>query len=143
MNVTQATHTRLDDVLIVLGLLFAQFEQLQDAADENIKAAVQSSIERRWQKADQTVFIIAVFLNPWIKLAPFRMAGWNTCAGLFGLLRSLYTRFFPGEQIPASLAMDIRSYLENRGDFARLQTYVGGTSEVSSCINLCCHVLLL
>lgn len=130
-------------MLIVLGLLFAQFEQLQDMADEDIKAAVQSSIERRWQKADQTVFMAAVFLNPRIKLAPFRTAGWNTCTGLFGILRSLYTRFFPGEQIPASLALDIRSYLDNRGDFTRLQAYVGGTSEVSSCINLCCHVLLL
>ena len=64
-NVAQASHTRLDHVLLMLGNLVRIFSQNLEF-DEDLRLGVLASLEKRWKKADQDVFITAMFLNPFI-----------------------------------------------------------------------------
>jgi hypothetical protein len=67
----------------------------QDSADHAGCTAIIDSIEKRWAKADQEVFIAAVFLNPFFKIEPFssKLRLWSQ-ASIFSLLKRLYKRFF-------------------------------------------------
>ena len=68
----QASNARLDQVLLIFGFLYHRFSSLPlDVHDEVAVNAVLKSIELRWSKADQVVFIAAVILNPMYKLQPF------------------------------------------------------------------------
>ena len=44
-----------------------EYNKLLDPIDIPVKDALISSIERRWEKSDQDVFIAAVILNLFIK----------------------------------------------------------------------------
>jgi hypothetical protein len=60
----QATHTRLDHVLLTLGNLFCIYSNPE--LDTEVHTVIHASLERRWAKADQDVFVMAVFLNPYV-----------------------------------------------------------------------------
>jgi hypothetical protein len=64
-NITQAPHTHLDHVLLTLGNLYRIYSNLE--FDVEVRTAILASLEKRWAKADQEVFILAVFLNPYIR----------------------------------------------------------------------------
>jgi len=64
-NVAQALHTHLDHVLLMLGNLARIFSQNLEF-DKDLHLGILTSLEKRWKKADQDVFIMAVFLNPFI-----------------------------------------------------------------------------
>ena len=68
----QAAHTHLDHVLLTLGNLFHIYSN--PALDPQIWAAILGSLEKHWAKGDQDVFILAVFLNPYIQQHPFSRA---------------------------------------------------------------------
>ncbi|KAI0363229.1 hypothetical protein BV20DRAFT_958722, partial [Pilatotrama ljubarskyi] len=70
-NVTQSNSCRLDDVLITFGSLLQFFDSLNEPEETEIKEAVVRSLETRWSKADQDVFIAAVILNPFIRTRAF------------------------------------------------------------------------
>ena len=63
-NVMQATDTRMDHVLLILGQLYFNYKHpnIEGVVHEKIHL----SLEMRWQKCDQEVFIMAVVLNPYI-----------------------------------------------------------------------------
>jgi hAT family C-terminal dimerisation region len=57
--------------------------------------AIIDSIEKRWAKAEQEVFIAAVVLNPFIKVTPFSsQSDFLAPANILALLKRLYSRFF-------------------------------------------------
>ncbi|KAL6302503.1 ribonuclease H-like domain-containing protein [Sparassis latifolia] len=65
MNITQAPHTRLDHVLLTLANLYRIYSS-PDTEDQ-VQSKILDSLEKRWKKADQDVFILAVFFNPYTR----------------------------------------------------------------------------
>lgn len=91
-NVSQATHTRLDQVLITLGNLFRQYSNTESPIfDEDLRLGVLKSLEKRWKKIDQDIFIVAVFLNPYIRAKLFKQQ-FLTEAQLYIIVERLYER---------------------------------------------------
>ncbi|KAL1739260.1 ribonuclease H-like domain-containing protein [Schizophyllum fasciatum] len=68
-NVTQSDHARLDTVLLTLANLYRVFSD--PSLDPSICTAVHKSLEKRWKKIDQDIFILAVIFNPYIRTACF------------------------------------------------------------------------
>lgn len=69
-NITQSSHCRLDEVLLTFGALAMEFSKLiHDDDEELVKEALLKSIESRWEKSDQDVFVAAVILNLFIKVS--------------------------------------------------------------------------
>jgi hypothetical protein len=60
-NIMQATHTCLHHVLLTLGNLF--FIYSNPKLDTEVCTVILVSLKRCWVKADQDVFIVAVFFN--------------------------------------------------------------------------------
>jgi len=60
-NITQASHTCLDHVLITLGLLYKSFAALNDNIDPLTCETIHCSLEKQWAKADQDAFILTLF----------------------------------------------------------------------------------
>ncbi|SJL01174.1 uncharacterized protein ARMOST_04492 [Armillaria ostoyae] len=120
-NITQSAFCRLDQVLLTLGSLFIHYSKSLSATDMGeryVRYALLSSIERRWGKSDQEVFIAAVVLNPFMKLTPFRLTSQTsflTMAGLNDLFSRLYTRFFTDPLDSAELLGNIQDYMFNTG----------------------------
>jgi hypothetical protein len=61
-NITQAAHTWLDHVLLTLGNLLHIYSN--PMLDSQIHGAILGSLKKHWAKANQDMFILAVFLNP-------------------------------------------------------------------------------
>ncbi|EJF60609.1 hypothetical protein DICSQDRAFT_62505 [Dichomitus squalens LYAD-421 SS1] len=122
-NVTQANDCRLDQVLLTFGFIYNFFTSLTDLEDNPFHAAVCKSLEMRWAKADQDVFIAAVVLNPWIKMRPFRPnMQLFTEAAFHVVLTRLWKRFYPDEPVPTSLFTEIQEYFDSTGNFESLRT---------------------
>ncbi|TFY64461.1 hypothetical protein EVG20_g5940 [Dentipellis fragilis] len=68
-NLLQTDHTRLDIVLVTLANLYRVFSDSQ--FDTSIRDAVLSSLEKRWGKQDQAIFILAAVFNPTIRVFAF------------------------------------------------------------------------
>jgi hypothetical protein len=116
-NMIQSAICRLDEVLITFGWLYLEFEQLNDAVDQRIKNAVLSSIEKRWEKCDQEVFLAAAILNPFIRTSPFQPLPCLNLMGIITMFSRLYKRFF-GVDVPANvITANVQDYFNNSGLF--------------------------
>ena len=66
----QADTTRLDTVLLTLGKLYTEYQQIYKDSELEVEKvsclAILSSLEKRWKPADQDLFVTAVILNPFI-----------------------------------------------------------------------------
>ena len=66
----QADTTRLDTVLLTLGKLYTEYQQIYKDSElefERVSClAILGSLEKRWKPADQDLFVAAVILNPFI-----------------------------------------------------------------------------
>lgn len=94
LNVAQAAGTRLDHILVTLGNLYRIFNTAS-AANPDVVARVLASLELRWSKTDQPVFILAVFFNPYIRCRLFNPANPTFCAnGLFTIVKRAFQRLF-------------------------------------------------
>ncbi|KAH7919498.1 hypothetical protein BV22DRAFT_1090514, partial [Leucogyrophana mollusca] len=74
VNFAQAAHCRLDEVLIIFAYLCLRYQQLHNegsSQDHDLIAVIIASLETRWSKCDQDIFIAAVILNPLYKIEPF------------------------------------------------------------------------
>ena len=98
----------------------------QDACD-----AILDSLEKRWSKADQDVFIAAVLLNPFFKHRPFKPLPRFQPANIHHLFVRLWTWFFPGEAVPPTLYYNVLHYLRETGDFQSLQDCATSCLRVS------------
>lgn len=115
-NVTQATSTRLDHVLVMVGLLYHTFSQ-SDISDASW-TAVLSSLEQHWAKSDQYTFIAVVFFDAsfWhhlfikdnLALSP---------AGLYLILTHLFKCVFPQVDFrPNDFVHTKEVYLYDKGE---------------------------
>ena len=63
-NVTQATNTHIDHVVLTLGNLYWIYNNAN--LEGPLRNRVLWSLSKRWKAADQDVFILSVMLHPWI-----------------------------------------------------------------------------
>ena len=84
-------HTRLDHVLLTLGNLVRIYSTRTEAFDEDIRLGILKSLEKRWKKADQDIFVVAVFLNPFICATLFKKE-FLTEAQLYTIVERVYVR---------------------------------------------------
>ncbi|KDQ09948.1 hypothetical protein BOTBODRAFT_76713, partial [Botryobasidium botryosum FD-172 SS1] len=79
--------------------------------------AIINSLELHWSKADQDLFLCALYLNPLVGPQIFNpnvlspLALWNICA-------RLYKRVFRVNDVPECFAMEIRDYHYRKGAFS-------------------------
>lgn len=122
-NITQLSNVRLDQVLIIFGLLYKEYQALL-AEDNSLETRylvqrIIDSIEKRWAKSEQEAFIAALFLNPVYKLGPFADVDFTTLAGILHLLKKLYVRFFGELTVAEDQQMydELQDYLHDTGRF--------------------------
>lgn len=93
-NITQGNSTRLDSVLLCLGNLYRMYSQPAFMEQEpEISRVLLESLEKRWGKCDQEIFILAVFLNPYVRDAAFSSSRALSRHGLLGLAIRAFKRF--------------------------------------------------
>lgn len=124
-NITQADSARVDIVLVTFAFLYIQYSKLFEVEDVKARDAILQSIERRWLKTDQDVFIAGILLNPFHKGRPFCAAPFSTVAGLYNLLHCLWKRFYY-EEPPAELYREYKAYINGTGDFQAMQNFMLG-----------------
>jgi hypothetical protein len=124
-NITQASFCRIDEVLLTFGYLVLQYNKMmaEDPEDAPASRAIIESIESRWAKADQEVFLAAVILNPFYQSTPFATLNFLNNAGIRSLLTTLWTRFYR-MQPPDEFYTQIADYLGRRGMFENLENEV-------------------
>ncbi|KAJ8579201.1 hypothetical protein M405DRAFT_711563, partial [Rhizopogon salebrosus TDB-379] len=76
-----------------------------------------NSIEKRWERADQDLFILALFLNPLINANLFNSSVLPPGA-FMGIARRLYICVFKVDDSPAGLIGQIYDYHRRTGIFA-------------------------
>ncbi|KAJ6572632.1 hypothetical protein B0H10DRAFT_1670231, partial [Mycena sp. CBHHK59/15] len=109
-NVTQSAFCRLDQVLLTLGRLVMQYSALDDLEDANGRDVIIASLEQRWAKSDQDVFIAAVLLNPFFKTGPFAPRQDFAFAGIHQLFAHLWMRFNKTNTAPPDLYATSMAY---------------------------------
>ncbi|KAH9165148.1 hypothetical protein EDB89DRAFT_2077183 [Lactarius sanguifluus] len=115
-NITQADNAHVDIVLTTFGFLYIQYSKLLEVEDIKAHDAILESIERRWLKTDQDIFVAGVLLNPFHKARPFRAAPFLTVAGLYNLLHRLWRRFYYMDP-PTELYIEYKAYISGTGHF--------------------------
>ncbi|KAF7293683.1 hypothetical protein MIND_01148300 [Mycena indigotica] len=103
-NMTQTAFCRLD----------------QDPEDQFVRAAVLASVERRWGKCDQDVFLAAAIANPFLDLNDFMPLPILTRGAIFTLWSRLHLRFEKKEADPATLLANINDFFNKTGSFDTL-----------------------
>lgn len=88
---TQGSRVRLDHVALTLGNLFYIFS-FSDI-DEEAAAHIVASLEKRWKQADQDVFILAIFFNPYLRHSCFNPQT-ITQSHLYTIAERVFKRFF-------------------------------------------------
>ncbi|KAJ7149276.1 ribonuclease H-like domain-containing protein [Mycena crocata] len=95
-KVMQAPDAGLDQVLLMLGNLYRLYGSSD--IDSRVRSCLRKSLEKRWLAMEREVFIIAVYLNPYIRGAAFSKK--NPALkpiSLYNIAKQLYTRFFDEE----------------------------------------------
>jgi len=124
-NITQGAQCRVDDVLLTFAFLYHRYSALTDLEDILARNSILSSIDRRWYKTDQEVFIAGILLNPFHKARPFRAASFSTLAGLYNLLHRLWLRFY-SQNPPPELYGEFKAYMTGTGDFQSIENFMAG-----------------
>lgn len=129
VNFAQAAHCCLDEVLVILGYLISKYLSLlmttSNPDDQIGLCMIINSLEKRWSKCDQTVFIAAVILNPLYKARPFAQIRQFTTAGITSLLLKLWQQF-QLTPAPESLHKEILDYLQDQGDYEGFSEWAKG-----------------
>jgi hypothetical protein len=130
---------RLDQILLTFGSLAIYYHNIKTTDSANIlgATAILESIEKRWAKVDQDVFIAAVLLNPFVKASPFSpQVPFLTRAGVLSLMKRLYLCFFSVTETTNELSehtqqlfSNLEDYLGGRGICAEMTQYIDAISE--------------
>ncbi|KAF8890537.1 hypothetical protein CPB84DRAFT_1683533, partial [Gymnopilus junonius] len=131
-NVIQAAFCRLDTVLVMFGFLYYTYSNMKDADDITGCTAILESLEKRWLKMDQEVFIAAVILNPVYQLKPFSRIQYLNVASIIGLMTCLYI-CFEQKPPPDKFIMDLKDYLAKVKSFNNIDLMVN--SEMNTAEN--------
>jgi hypothetical protein len=119
-HILQASHTRLDHVLTTLGTLHHEFSnpswrvrKLDMLSDRAIQ-----TISTRFARAEQAIFIFAVFVNPWLRADIFE-GGAITLQRLYTIALQLCRRFYHtnDEEVGPDFVRAFTDYYLRRGDF--------------------------
>ena len=135
VNVTQAAHCQLDEVLIIFGFLTLTYTEMLKGVsgeDEVMITAIMDSLEKHWGKVDQEVFVAAVILNPMYKTRPFSRNRKFTHAGIYLLLVKLWKHFYCGVDPPVELQREMMDYLQGVGDYEGMNAWVQATIQNSA-----------
>jgi hypothetical protein len=103
----------MDQVLLTFGYLYLQYSQPSMADDPIARDAIINSLEKRWSKADQELFIASVLINPFYRSAPFSEHHTFSYAGQRSLFSRLWMRFNNSTSSPPS------EFLSQADDFIR------------------------
>jgi hypothetical protein len=127
VNAAQQGNIRCDQVLVLLSQLRQIYVDIRikdrttpnasEEDDDHPVTAIIDSIEKRWKKADQDLFVACVFLNPFLKARLFNPEKLSI-AMLLGILRRLYTRVFRVNESPAGLLQEIMKYNDGVGAYS-------------------------
>jgi len=112
----------MDEVLLTFGSLFMQYHAMND--DKDVQDAILSSLEKRWAKADQEVFIAAVLVNPLFRVSPFRQLDFLNRSGIRALFTWLWKRFYPSSQPPFEFSTHVFNFIDGNGFFLELDESV-------------------
>ena len=93
-NITQATQCRLYQVLLTFSFLVSEYLEKIHAGDNDECKAIISSLESRWAKADQELFIASVVVNPFYCTTPFTKIPALNNAGIHMLLEYMWEHLF-------------------------------------------------
>lgn len=108
----------MDEVLLTFGSLFMQYLAMDD--DEDVQNAILSSLEKRWAKADQEVFIASVLVNPSFHASPFRQMDFLNQSGIRALFTWLWKRFYPTSPPSFEFSTHIFNFIDGNGFFSEL-----------------------
>jgi len=90
--------------------------------DSTIGDAVLNSIDKRWKKVDQDVFILAVFLNPYVRTSCFAPeSSYSSFNGIWALVVRVYRRVFntaSNEEPGYEFSNAARDYFSWLGEFS-------------------------
>jgi hypothetical protein len=85
--------------------------------DGAVCTAILASLEKRWAKADQSVFILAVILNPYIRASAFsNTSPYRTFDKLWELVDITYIRFY-GLHPNTEFRVAFSHYIRGTGDW--------------------------
>ncbi|KIK97057.1 hypothetical protein PAXRUDRAFT_767640 [Paxillus rubicundulus Ve08.2h10] len=118
-NLTQATLCRINTVLLTFGFLMMQYKSMLEPEDVGAVVAIIGSIEWRWEKCDQEIFIAAIVLNLFYKTTPFSHIPELNNTNICTLLECLYAHFFQYEP-PSEFDNQLSHYLQDTGEFQNL-----------------------
>jgi hypothetical protein len=121
-NIHQASQAKPEHVVISFGFLHFRYSRIENDTDLTARTAVLASLECCWGQCDQEVFIAAVIVNPFYKVAPFQKIPLTTHAGLAALFSRLWHHFY-NKNVPLELYMDLQDYLSGSGAFAYMDIY--------------------
>lgn len=144
-NVTQAASTRPDHVL----LTFANLRRLYgvEDIDADVSVCILGSIEKRWATCDQNVFILAVFLKPFIRDALFGSHQAVSRSGILSMLHRVFSSFYPKlGNANAGFSTAVLQYMERTDNFAdrqMLSLYDGKAASTAASVSILLHVLCL
>jgi hypothetical protein len=137
-NITQQAFCRLDQVVLTFATLHHRYSQQNMADDPDAQGAILASIEKRWEKADQEVFIASVLVNPFYRTSCFRPLSIFQIVNIQALFRRLWIRFFPDDPVPTIFADQVLQFLDTTGIFANLGQSVDW--ELASALTEVCHL---
>ena len=123
----------MDQVLLTFGYLILQYAQPTMAADDPIACnAIINSIEKRWSKADQELFIASVLINPFYRSAPFTEHHTFSYAGQRSLFSRLWMRFNNSTSLPPpEFLSQADNFIRGSGTYAELQREIDDEMNVA------------
>ena len=122
-NITQSSFCRLDQVLLTFGFLVMQYQNLNE--DAIACDAIINSLELRWKKADQELFIGAVLVNPFYRAEPFAPTHYMNIAGITSLLTRVWQRMNNERNVPpGEFPAHIEDFLLGKGYYQDIRTQI-------------------
>jgi hypothetical protein len=120
-NATQGDDARLDTVPVTLANLHRKYAHPQ--FPEEIRKAVHGSIKKRWHAADQPAFLLALTLNPFIRLNVFSPASpLLHFPTLWSMFAKFYARIYclqgPSLLLPDGLRETLKACLDRQDIWA-------------------------
>ncbi|KIK99949.1 hypothetical protein PAXRUDRAFT_54287, partial [Paxillus rubicundulus Ve08.2h10] len=122
-TITQLAHFCLDQSLLLMGFLYTEYTKLLEATTNKLIRAVLESLEKRWKKCDQDVYIAAVILNPLYKTEPFAKIPQLNFAGIFVLICKLWQWIY-GSPPPHEIFTELQEYIANKGLYVNFPAWV-------------------
>jgi len=122
-NGVQESFCRMDQVLLTFGFLVMKYRDKKMNQDIIGRDAIIKSIEMRWSKSDQEVFISAVLVNQFYRTTPFASLLVFSKAYIRVLFTKLYGRFF-SDQPPTEFIEHTYDFLDEKGIFQGLEDQV-------------------